>query len=63
MRILIAYDGSESADAALADLRKAGLPRDVIALIMSVGEVVMPPPLEAELVGRPATSRLAQGES
>lgn len=59
MRILIGYDGSESADAALRDLRRAGLPRDVLALIMSVGELVMPPPaIGDELVGRPMTSRL-----
>lgn len=58
MRILIGYDGSVSADAAL-DLRKAGLPRDVEALILSVGEVVMPPSsTRDELVGRPATSRI-----
>ena len=43
MRILIGYDGSESADAALDDLRRAGLPREVEALIVSVGEVMMPP--------------------
>lgn len=35
MRVLIGYDGSASADAALEDLRKAGLPRDVEALIVS----------------------------
>ena len=35
-RILIGYDGSESADAALADLRKAGLPREAEALILTV---------------------------
>lgn len=44
MKILIAYDGSECADAALADLRRAGLPRDVDALVFSVAEVWMPPP-------------------
>ncbi len=59
MRILIGYDGSESADTALADLRRAGLPRDVEALIVSVGEVVRPPSsIGDELVGRPVTSQL-----
>jgi nucleotide-binding universal stress UspA family protein len=38
MKLLIAYDGSAYADAALEDLRRAGLPRDVEALIVSVGE-------------------------
>ena len=32
MKIVIGYDGSEHADAALDDLRQAGLPRDAEAL-------------------------------
>lgn len=44
MKILIGYDGSECADAALADLKRAGLPNDAEALIVSVAEVWMPPP-------------------
>jgi nucleotide-binding universal stress UspA family protein/predicted transcriptional regulator len=43
MKIVIGYDGSEHADAALDDLRRAGLPRDAEALIISVAEVAMPP--------------------
>jgi nucleotide-binding universal stress UspA family protein len=38
MRILIGYDGSESADAALDELRRAGLPVEAEALIISVAE-------------------------
>ena len=58
MRILIGYDGSESADAVLNDLRRAGLPREAEALIVSVGEAaVMPPPSSYELVGTALTSR------
>ena len=58
MRILIGYDGSESADAAFEDLRRAGLPREVEALIVSVGEVIMPPSAVGHAVGGPAlTSR------
>ena len=34
MRILIAYDGSEGAEAALDDLKRAGLPQEAEALIM-----------------------------
>ena len=58
-RILIGYDGSESADAALADLRHAGLPREAEALILTVSEVLMPPSsIETEAVTAPAlTSR------
>src|SRR5690348_17226774 len=39
MRILIGYDGSECADAALDDLRRAGLPEKGEALVLSVAEV------------------------
>jgi nucleotide-binding universal stress UspA family protein len=44
MKILIGYDGSRSADAALDDLQKAGLPDDVEAQVISIAEVWMPPP-------------------
>ena len=44
MRILIAYDGSDCAEAALDDLQKAGLPDAVEALVMSVSEIWLPPP-------------------
>ena len=43
MKILIGYDGSESADAALHDLQRAGLPDDAQALIVSVADVMMVP--------------------
>ena len=44
MKILIAYDGSECAEAAMDDLRKAGLPsRGVEALVISVAEFWLPP--------------------
>lgn len=44
MRILIGYDGSECADAALDDLTQAGLPPTGEFHIMSVAEVWLPPP-------------------
>jgi nucleotide-binding universal stress UspA family protein len=46
MKILIAYDGSNCADAALEDLCRAGLPRVAEVLIVSVEELVpmIPPP-------------------
>lgn len=44
MRLLIAYDGSECADAALDDLTHAGLPIKGEALLVSVAEVWLPPP-------------------
>lgn len=44
MKVFIAYDGSEAADTAIDGLRRAGLPPDgVKALVMSVGEVWLPP--------------------
>jgi nucleotide-binding universal stress UspA family protein len=39
MKILIAYDGSSHADAALDDLQRAGLPQEAEALILSVADV------------------------
>jgi nucleotide-binding universal stress UspA family protein len=44
LKILIAYDGSECADAALADLRRAGLPATLEAVVMTVADVILPPP-------------------
>ena len=43
MKILLGYDGSESADAALRDLKRAGLPDEAEALIVSVADVMMTP--------------------
>ncbi|HEU4597782.1 MAG TPA: universal stress protein [Pyrinomonadaceae bacterium] len=53
LKILIGYDGSACAEAALDDLRRAGLPaRGVEALALSVAEVYMlpPPPSSYEIV-------------
>lgn len=44
MKILIAYDGSDCAEAALDDLAQAGLPKEAEAVVMSVTEVWLPPP-------------------
>jgi len=48
MKILIGYDGSTCSDAALDDLKLAGLPEEVEAVVMSVAEVWLPPPPENE---------------
>jgi len=52
MKILIAYDGSDCAEAALDDLQCAGLPADAEAVVMSVTEVWLPapPPSSLEIV-------------
>lgn len=69
MKILIGYDGSISAEAAIDDLRRAGLPRDAQTLIVSVGEVTMPPSsIGDDMAGQPPTSprvmtALAQAEA
>src|ERR1041384_1510603 len=43
MKILIGHDGSQSADAALVDLQRAGLPDEAEALIVSVADVMIVP--------------------
>ena len=43
MKILIGHDGSQSADAALVDLQRAGLPAEAEALVVSVADVMMVP--------------------
>lgn len=45
MKILVAYDGSEFADAALQDLQRAGLNDDVEVLVLSVADVFVPNPI------------------
>ena len=56
MRILIAYDGSECAEAALADLTRAGLPHRAEALVFSVLELWLLPPHPETYVLMPDTS-------
>ncbi|MGH9972036.1 MAG: universal stress protein [Pyrinomonadaceae bacterium] len=45
MKVLIGYDGSSYADAAVDDLHRAGLPSAVEALVVSVGDAPIIPPL------------------
>ena len=49
MKILVANDGSECADAALDDLKSAGLPKTAEVLVMSLADVFLPPPINEEL--------------
>lgn len=44
MKILIAYDGSTCADAALREMARAGLPRECEATVLTVADVLMPMP-------------------
>ena len=43
MSVLIGYDGSPCAEAALLDLRRAGLPQTVEAVVMCAADVLLPP--------------------
>ena len=43
MKILIAYDGSPCAEAALDDVQRAGLPSDAHVIVLSVADVWLPP--------------------
>src|SRR6185503_17162945 len=45
MKILVAYDGSECADAALEDLQRAGFADEAEVLVMSVADVFVPDPV------------------
>jgi hypothetical protein len=68
MKVLIGYDGSESADAALDELNRAGLPADTEILVVAVGSIWMPPtdiaslPAEALASRRAATRRRRSGK-
>jgi nucleotide-binding universal stress UspA family protein len=58
MKILIGHDGSQSADAALVDLQRAGLPVEAEALVVSVADIMMVPKTPAyELAGEALMSR------
>ncbi|HLL75166.1 MAG TPA: universal stress protein [Pyrinomonadaceae bacterium] len=52
-KILIAYDGSECSDAALNDLRRAGLPPSAEAAVVTAADIILPP-ADEELPGEPA---------
>lgn len=49
MKILIGYDGSSYADAAIDDLRKAGLPRRAEALVLFAADVFLPAGRDASI--------------
>src|SRR3954463_10861995 len=61
MKILIGYDGSPFADAAIDDLQSAGLPPDARALVLSVADVwpAMPPLYRESLTPGPTETSLA----
>jgi len=44
MKILIAYDGSEGAESAIDDLKRAGLPRRAEAVVLTIAQELIPLP-------------------
>lgn len=50
MRVLIGHDGSSYADAALVDLQRAGLPKDVEALVVTVGDAPLVAPFASHRI-------------
>jgi nucleotide-binding universal stress UspA family protein len=44
MKILIAYDGSEGAELAIDDLKRAGLPRRAEVVVLTIAEELIPAP-------------------
>lgn len=65
MKVLIGYDGSSYADAALEDLQRAGLPREVEALVVTVvGAAVTTPPLAShEVIEKAVTTQTVTSSS
>ncbi len=57
MKVLVAYDGSASADRIFNDLKRAGMPRDTKALVVSVGDILMNNPPIREVAAQVFTSR------
>lgn len=50
MKVLVAYDGSDCANAALDDIGRAGLPDEVECKVLSVIENWLPPPSGLEMI-------------
>lgn len=50
MRLLIGHDGSSCADAAIADLQRAGLPKEVEALVVTVGDAPLVAPFASHRI-------------
>ncbi len=60
VKILIGYDGSECADAAIDDLRRAGLPGEATAIVLTVIESWTLSPSGFELLEGSDRRRLAR---
>jgi nucleotide-binding universal stress UspA family protein len=56
-KILVAYDGSEYGEAALHDLKRAGLGTNVEALVVTIVDVFVPPPGDEQVYTPEAIKR------
>ena len=64
-KLLIGYDGSSCSDAALTDLKRAGLPQQVEAVVVTVAHVFLPPEGEVpddEMVSPGAAAMMAHSQ-
>ncbi len=61
MRLLIAWDGSVCAEAALEDLRRAGLPDEAEVLLLSVAEVWLSPSSGLEMMTTEIADQIERG--
>src|SRR4051812_33217776 len=65
MKVLIGYDGSSFADAAIDDLQRAGLPADSQALVLTVADVwpTLPPMYRDSLTPGPTELTFAVADA
>ena len=67
MRVLIAYDGSAHAETAIDDMRRAGLPRQTEAMVVSIAHHGFPetkhPGAEADQFGSPWKATMQEAEA
>src|SRR6185503_17246969 len=63
MKVVIAYDGSDCADAALDDLRRAGLPEIAQAVVISVADISLPRPSNGQTAQEISEEQASAGAS
>lgn len=61
MKILIGYDGSECANAALDDLQRSGLPAEAEVTVLTAADVFIPPEISAEQSAEPFPPNVPHG--
>jgi nucleotide-binding universal stress UspA family protein len=62
MKILIAYDGSDSAESAIDDLKRAGLPPQAEAIVLTIAEELIPAPAGVGGVATTFAKKLLEAE-